>query len=62
MARLAGVNIPDKKHAAISLTYIFGIGNTTARKLCNQAGVNQNEKIHFIPICFIDIICLWWWW
>ena len=45
MARLAGVNIPDNKHAAISLTYIFGIGNTTARKLCDEAGVNQNEKI-----------------
>ena len=30
MARIAGINIPDNKHAGISLTYIFGIGRTTA--------------------------------
>ena len=34
MARIAGVNIPDNKHAVISLTYIFGIGKTTAQQLC----------------------------
>ena len=31
MARIAGVNIPDHKHAVISLTYIFGVGRTTAK-------------------------------
>jgi small subunit ribosomal protein S13 len=31
MARIAGVNIPDNKHAVISLTYIFGIGRHTAK-------------------------------
>jgi len=36
MARLAGINIPDNKHAGISLTYIYGIGRTTARDLCEQ--------------------------
>ena len=39
MARIAGVNIPDNKHAVVSLTYIFGVGNTTARKICDGAGV-----------------------
>ncbi len=39
MARIAGVNIPDNKHAVISLTYIFGVGNTTARKICQGAGI-----------------------
>ena len=35
MARIAGVNIPDNKHAVISLTYVFGIGRPTAKKdLC----------------------------
>jgi len=32
MARIAGVNIPDNKHAVISLTYVFGIGRPTAEK------------------------------
>ena len=32
MARIAGVNIPDNKHTVISLTYIFGIGRTRARR------------------------------
>lgn len=45
MARIAGINIPDNKHAVISLTYIFGIGRTTATKLCDEAGVKQDSKI-----------------
>lgn len=45
MARIAGVNIPDNKHAVISLTYIFGIGKTTAHKLCASTGVNPSAKV-----------------
>lgn len=45
MARIAGINIPDNKHAGISLTYIFGIGRTTAVKICEAAGVDPNHKI-----------------
>ena len=45
MARLAGINIPDNKHAAISLTYIFGIGRTTAKKLCEESGVSPSAKV-----------------
>ncbi|MBT3899135.1 MAG: 30S ribosomal protein S13, partial [Gammaproteobacteria bacterium] len=45
MARLAGINIPDNKHAVISLTYIFGIGRTTAKKLCAQTGVSPSAKV-----------------
>ncbi|RMF18399.1 MAG: 30S ribosomal protein S13 [Gammaproteobacteria bacterium] len=45
MARIAGVNIPDNKHAVISLTYIYGIGRTTARKLCEATGVKPDAKI-----------------
>ncbi len=45
MARIAGVNIPDNKHAVISLTYIFGIGRTTAKKLCNTTGIAEEAKI-----------------
>ena len=45
MARIAGVNIPDNKHAVISLTYIFGIGKTTAQKLCDATGVKTDVKV-----------------
>ena len=45
MARIAGINIPDNKHARISLTYIFGIGRTTAEKICDAAGIDPNSNI-----------------
>ena len=38
MARIAGVNIPDNKHAVISLTYIYGIGRTTSAKILEAVG------------------------
>ena len=45
MARIAGVNIPDHKHAVIALTYIFGVGRTTARKLCASTGIAEHTKV-----------------
>jgi small subunit ribosomal protein S13 len=45
MARIAGVNVPDNKHTVISLTYIYGIGRTTAQKLCVAAGCGEAIKI-----------------
>ncbi|MEE4661055.1 MAG: 30S ribosomal protein S13 [Halieaceae bacterium] len=45
MARIAGVNIPDNKHAVISLTYIYGVGRTRARELCQSAGVDEATRI-----------------
>ena len=45
MARIAGVNIPDHKHAVISLTYIFGVGRTSARQLCATTGVDEDKKV-----------------
>jgi len=45
MARLAGINIPDNKHTEISLTYIFGIGKTTAQQLCETTGVSPTQKV-----------------
>ncbi len=45
MARIAGVNIPDNKHAVISLTYIYGIGRTTAAKLCETVNIRPDAKI-----------------
>lgn len=45
MARIAGVNIPDNKHVVISLTYIYGVGKTTAYKLCELTGISPSERI-----------------
>lgn len=45
MARIAGVDIPDNKRGEISLTYIFGIGKSTAQKILTQAGINYDKKV-----------------
>jgi small subunit ribosomal protein S13 len=45
MARIAGINIPPHKHAEIGLTSIYGIGRTTAQKICDSAGVPYARKI-----------------
>ncbi len=45
MARIAGVNIPDNKHVGVSLTYIFGIGLSTAHRLCAAAGVSPVVQV-----------------
>jgi small subunit ribosomal protein S13 len=45
MARIAGVNIPNHQHAEIALTAIYGIGRTTARKLCESVGITASTKI-----------------
>ena len=40
MARIAGVDLPKNKHLEIALTYIFGIGRTTARKILDEVGLS----------------------
>ncbi len=45
MARIAGVDIPDKKRGEISLTYIYGIGRSSARKILIKAGIDVNKKV-----------------
>ncbi len=45
MARIAGVNIPDKKHAVIALTAIYGIGRIRAGQICDATGVPREAKV-----------------
>ena len=45
MARIAGVNVPDNKHAEIALTAVYGIGRETAKKICQAAGVSSTTKL-----------------
>jgi len=44
MARIVGVDIPNEKRIVVSLTYIYGIGNTTAEKICADAGVSVDIR------------------
>ena len=45
MARIAGVNLPREKRLGISLTYIYGIGQSTAQKVCTDLGLSPDEKV-----------------
>ena len=45
MARIAGVNIPTNKRVEIALTYIHGIGRTTAKKITEQLGISQEKRV-----------------
>ena len=45
MARIAGIDIPKNKRGVISLTYIFGIGNSRASKILDSAGVDYSKKV-----------------
>ena len=46
MARIAGVNIPTQKRVEIALTYIFGIGRTTATGLCQKLSIPRERRVH----------------
>ena len=56
MARLAGINIPDNKHTEISLTYIFGIGRTTAKALCATTKISPTAKISDLSESDLDLL------
>jgi len=45
MARIAGVDLPRHKRGAVALTYIYGIGRSSAKKICGKAGVDENVKV-----------------
>ena len=46
MARIAGVDLPKDKRVEIALQYIYGIGKTTAKKICAEAKVNPDTRTH----------------
>jgi small subunit ribosomal protein S13 len=45
MARIAGIDLPKNKRGVIGLTYIFGIGSTTASRVLAQAGISEETKV-----------------
>ncbi|MDI9357329.1 MAG: 30S ribosomal protein S13 [Phycisphaerales bacterium] len=46
MARIAGVDLPKNKRGEIGLTYIYGIGLSTAKRILNKAGISTDKKVH----------------
>jgi small subunit ribosomal protein S13 len=46
VARIAGVNIPNQKRVEIALTYIHGIGRTTARQICSKIGIPLEQRVN----------------
>ena len=56
MARIAGINIPDNKHTVISLTYIFGVGRTTAYDICSATGISPTALVRDLTEAQLDSI------
>ena len=56
MARIAGVNIPDDKHACVALTYIFGIGRTTALRICTAANIAPTTRLDSLNETQLDAL------
>ncbi len=46
MARIAGVNIPTHKRVPIALTYVTGIGHSTAKTICDAVGIDQTRRVN----------------
>ncbi|MDZ7835249.1 MAG: 30S ribosomal protein S13 [Alkalibacterium sp.] len=56
MARIAGVDIPRDKHIVISLTYIYGIGKTTAQEILEAAGVPEETRVRELTNDQLDAV------
>lgn len=56
MARIAGVNLPNGKHAEIALTYVYGIGRPTAQKVLDEVKIERTRKIDDLSETELDLI------
>jgi len=56
VARIAGINIPDNKHAVISLTYVYGIGKTRAKSILAAVGIEESMKIAALSDAQLDTL------
>ncbi|MBO1913339.1 30S ribosomal protein S13, partial [Microvirga sp. 3-52] len=56
MARIAGVDVPRDKRIVISLTYVFGIGKTTAQQVLAAAGVSEETRVRDLTDAELDKI------
>jgi small subunit ribosomal protein S13 len=56
MARIAGINIPERKHTVIALRAIYGIGPMRARQICAAAGVKPDAKVRDLEEAELDAL------
>jgi len=56
MARIAGINVPDRKHAWVALTSIYGVGPTRARAICEAAGVKTDVLVKDLGEADLDAL------
>ena len=56
MARIAGVNVPDRKHAVIALTSIYGVGHSRAARICAAAGIESTARLQDLTEAQVDAI------
>ncbi len=56
MARIAGINIPDNKHAEIALTAIYGIGRTSAQKILTALAIKFHTKVKELSDAQLDLL------
>jgi len=56
MARIAGVNIADHKHVVIALTSVYGVGNSSSRKICQQLNIEPSKKVSQLTDAELDLL------
>ena len=56
MARIAGVNIPDRKHVWVALTHIYGIGRTRAFEICGVTGISPDVTVRNLTDTELDVL------
>jgi small subunit ribosomal protein S13 len=56
MARISGVDLPRRKALAFALPYIFGIGPTAAREICDKAGISRSKKVDELTEADVKLI------
>ena len=56
MARIAGVNVPDRKHVWVALTHIYGIGRTRAFEICSATGISPEVAVRNLTDAELDAL------
>ena len=56
MARIAGVDLPRRKHLAYALPYLYGIGRATAKEICQKAKIPENKRVEELTDADVKII------
>src|SRR3954468_24693577 len=56
MARIAGVDLPRRKHVVFALPYLYGIGRTTSKQICKKANIPENKRVDKLTDSEVKVI------